>query len=159
MCHLAIAEIAASLEMSCVTIAFRLPRESVCKPSCANSLGLPLVLLVQPQGFGKPAESPSWCSAAGQPNCSLPTKRHLLTGPGTVSISVTHLWPLVAVGWLRLSARDAAGVWTPIFQSCVVAPLLPKGASHSPFSCSPFSFSSHLPVAAITSADKLLCVL
>lgn len=95
MCHLAIAEIAASLEMSCVTIVFRLLRESVCKLSCANSLGLPLVLLVQPQGFGKPTESPSWCSAAGQLNSSLPTKCCLLAGPGTVSISVT---PLAACG-------------------------------------------------------------
>ena len=79
MCHLAIAEIAASLEMSCVTIVFLLLREASCKLSFANSFGLPLVLAVWPRGFGKPVGSPTWSSAAGQPKSSLLSK-HWLAG-------------------------------------------------------------------------------
>lgn len=88
MCHLAVAETAASLEMSCVTIVFFLLREAGCKLSFANGLGMPLVLAAWPRGFGKPMEGPAWWSVAGQPKSRLPSERWLLANPVTSSISV-----------------------------------------------------------------------
>lgn len=59
MCHLAMAAIAASLEMSCVTAAFLLLGSRLQAKVCKQPLDLPVV---QPQGFGKAMENPTWCS-------------------------------------------------------------------------------------------------
>lgn len=67
-----------------------------------------------------------------------------LLAPACWASLFKHLWLLIAMGWMQGSARDAAGVLTPLFQSCVLDPLLPEGLSL-------------LSVAAVMSAVKLLC--
>lgn len=80
MCHLAIAGIAASLEMSCVTAVFLLLGSRLQAEVCKQPLDLPLV---QPQGFGKSIGSPVWCS------WNPVVKPWLFANPSTWSISNT----------------------------------------------------------------------
>lgn len=143
MCYWAIAEIAASVEMSCVTIVLLLLRGAGCKLSFANSLSY-WSWLCGCRGLANPqrVQLGTWRLGRWNPACCRNTGCWLVLARWASPLK--HLWLLVATGWIYVSARDTAGGLTPVFQSCVVAPLLPEGLSL-------------LSIAAIMSADKLQC--